>query len=321
MKKTYILILLAALTLSFAVPYVYAETVDRIVAVVNDEPITQSELDSLLVPIYEQYRQAYSGEEFMRKMAEARTNLLNQLIEDRLVAQEAERLGVVVTNEEIEAQINEVKTKFGSDAEFNDFLDEQKVSLAKLRKRYKEQIAIRKLHQYEIHQKIVVSPKEIEDYYNEHLSEFTDKEKLKVKTIMLRKKEKDEDGTDPLVRESIDKITEELKTGADFAGLAKQHSEETHAEEGGELGFIESGELIASFDEVLFSLPVGSLSPVLETEIGYHLFLIEAKQEKKVKPLAEIKDEIENILFRTKSKVRFEEWMTDLKDNAYISIK
>lgn len=297
------------------------ETIDRVVAVVNDEPITQSELDSLIVPIYEQYRQAYSGQEFMRKMSEVRTNLLSQLIEDRLVAQEAERLGVVVTDEEIQAQINEVKAKFPDETEFKNFLEEQKISLSKLKERYKDQIAIRKLHQYEIRQKIIVSPKEIEEYYDENLSNFTEKEKLKVKTIMVRKKDPDETGADPAQREVIESIVAELKTGADFSALAKQYSDETHAQEGGELGFVQRGELIDRFDEVLFDVPVGSLSPILETEIGYHVFLVEAKQEKKVKPLAEIKDEIETILFRTKSKERFEQWINELKENAYISIK
>jgi peptidyl-prolyl cis-trans isomerase SurA len=323
MKKTglFICALLLTFTLGTYNAFSALETIDRVVAVVNDEPITQSELDALIVPIYEQYRQAYSGQEFMRKMTEVRTNLLSQLIEDRLVAQEAERLGVVVTDEEIQAQINDVKSKFPSETEFKNFLDEQKISLSKLRERYKDQIAIRKLHQYEIRQKIIVSPKEIEEYYNSNLKAFTEKEKLKVKTIMVRKKESDQTDTDSVQRQLMETIVSELKDGADFASLAKQYSDETHAQDGGDLGFIERGELIATFDEVLFQLSVGSLSPILETEIGYHLFLVEAKQEKKVKPLAELKDEIENILFRTKSKNRFEQWINELKENAYISIK
>lgn len=295
------------------------ETIDRIVAVVNDEPITQSELDSLLVPIYEQYRSAYTGQEFVEKMNEARQNLLNQLIEDRLIAQEAKRVGVPVTEEEIDFQLSEVKKKFPSENEFRMFLEQQNVNLDSLRDRYRDQIAVRKLHQYEVRQKVIVSPKEIEEYYLKHLDEYTEKEKLKVRTIMIRMKV-DEDGND-IARPLIDRIVSDLKEGASFAELAKEYSEETHAAQGGELGFIKRGELIEEFDSVLFSLPVGELSPVLETQVGYHIFQVEAKQEKKTKSLGEVKDEISNVIFRRKSKERYEKWIEELKENAYISIK
>jgi len=299
-----------------------AELVDRIVAVVNDEPVTQSELDALLIPIYEQYRSVYSGQEFVEKMNEARLNILNQLIEDRLIAQESKRLGVKVTEEEVSAQIEEVKRKFQSQDAFKAFLTQQGISLENLRKRYKEQIAIRKLHHFEVRQKVVVSPLEIEQYYESHLDDFTEKEKLKVKTIMIKKKEKKDDvSTIDEAQMMMEKIVAQLKEGAQFSELAKQYSEGMHAEEGGSLGFIKRGEMIVEFDDVLFDLSVGELSPILETDIGYHIFFVEAKQEKKVRSLSENKDEIQNIIFRTKSKERFEKWMKELKENAYISIK
>ncbi len=320
-KKFIPIILLLIVTFVMPIGFAYSETVDRIVAVVNDEPITQSELDALLVPIYSQYRSAYSGEEFIAKVNEARTNLLNQLIEDRLIAHEAKRLDVKVAEEEVEAQINEVKRKFPSEEEFNLFLENQGVTLDKLYKRYEEQIAIRKLHQYEVRQKIVVSPLDIETYYNENIEDFTEKEKLKVKTIMIKKSEKEEDEGVDEAKIKIEKIINEIRQGASFSDLAKQYSEGMNAEEGGDLGFIEREEMIPEFDKVLFDLSVGELSPILETDVGYHVFLIEAKQEKKVRPLSEIKDEIYNIIFKIKSKERFEKWTQELKQNAYISIK
>ena len=320
-RKLSFIIFLIVISYGFSIGFVYSETVDRIVAVVNDEPITQSELDALLMPIYAQYRSAYSGEEFMTKINDARTNLLNQLIEDKLVTQEAKRLEVKVTEDEIEVQINEIKRKFPSEEEFNTFLKAQRITVDKLYKRYEEQIAIRKLHQYEVRQKVVVSPLEIEAYYSDHIGNFTEEEKLKVKTIMIKKKkDQDQKGNDE-DREEIEKIVNTIQNGASFAELAKQYSQGMNAEEGGALGFIERGEMIPEFDTVLFKLTVGEISPVLETDIGYHVFLVEAKQEREVRPLSEIKDEIHNIIFKTKAKERFEKWMQELKQNAYISIK
>jgi len=319
-KKITFIALLIFITSFLPTVSIQAELVNRIVAVVNDEPITQSELDVLLVPIYEQYRSVYSGQEFVNKMNEARTNILSQLIEDRLIGQEAKRLGVEVESEEINAYVEEIKRKFPDEDAFDVFLDQQDMTMDKLRGRYKDQIAIKKLHQYEVRQKVVVSPLDIEQYYQEHIDELTEKEKVKVKTIMIRKRNDGESGVDE-ARMRIDKIVQQLSNGASFDEMAKQYSEGMHASDGGALGFVQKDEMISEFDSVLFKLSVGERSDILETELGYHLFLVEAKQGKKVRPLAEVKEDIENTLYRTKAKERFAKWMSELKENAYISIK
>jgi parvulin-like peptidyl-prolyl isomerase len=300
---------------------VYAEVFDRIVAVVNDEPITQSELDSLLMPIYEQYKTAYAGSEFNAKITEARSNLLSQMIEDRLVAQEAKRLGVTVSEQEVEQQMKTVQDKFGTKEEFAVVLAQQGMSVEKVRKRFEEQIAIQKLHSYEVRQKVVVSPLEIEQYYNAHSADYTDPAKTKVRTIMIKKKKSSADSAVDEAREKIEAIEQELKNGMSFADAAKQYSEGMKAADGGDVGFIKRGDLIADFDDILFSLAVGERTRILETEVGYHLFVVEAKQEQKVIPMTEVKDDIEAIIFREKAKERFSKWMEELKAGAYISIK
>ncbi len=310
-------------------PVSYSEVVDKIVAVVNDEPITKSELDSLLAPIYDQYKSVYKGKEFVKKINEARTNILNQLIEDKLVAQEAKRLGVEVREDEIDARIDEIKQKFASEKEFREYMDSQGMTMTKLRNRIKEQISIRKLQHYEIQQKIIITPAQVEEYYNRHLEDFSTKEKVKVRTIMLRKKSlSDKELTESGVAEYNEKIyerakriLEELKEGASFADYAKEYSEGQNKEKGGDLGFIQRGDMIKPFDDVIFSLPVGGISDVVESPIGYHIFLVEAKQAKKVKPISEVKGEIRNILFQQKAEERFKKWMSELKEKAYISIK
>ena len=314
-KKIFILCCCALTICSLS----YAETLDRIVAVVNDEPITQSELDVFLLPIYEQYKEAYSGPEFVAKMNEAQVSMLNQLIEDRLIVQQANTLGVEVSDDEIDAQLQEIKNKFPSESDFQKFLEAQNITVDKLRKRYKEQIAVRKLHAYEVRQKVSVSPRQIEEYYEEHLDDFSDKEKVKVRTILIKKKAFDTD-VDPS-RALIDKIVSDLEGGVSFEELAKQYSEGMNNAEGGDLGFVEKGDLIPAFDDVLFSLSVGERSGVIETEMGYHIFVVEAKQERKEKNLSEVKEEIRGIIYREKMKERYESWIQDLKEDAYISIK
>lgn len=300
------------------------ELVDKVVAVVDEEAITQSELDELLNPIYEQYRKQYQGEDLFRKLDEARRILLNQLIEDRLVYQESKRAGVKVAEEEVDASVNDFKDRFQNDAEFNKLLKEEGMTMTKLRERYERQIAIRKLHQYEVRGKVMVSPKEVEQYYKDHINEFATNERIQVRTITIRKSpEAVEKGlTDETAKAKAEAVLKELiDTKADFAELAKRYSQDSYALEGGELGFIERGDMVEAIDQALFSLKKGELSQVLESKLGYHIFRVDDIQAGKVQALDEMRGNIQGIIYREKMRKRFVEWMEQLKKEAYISIR
>ncbi|MDD5085227.1 MAG: peptidylprolyl isomerase [Candidatus Omnitrophica bacterium] len=300
------------------------ELVDKVVAVVDEEAITQSELDELLNPIYEQYRKQYQGEDLFRKLDEARRILLNQLIEDRLVYQESKRAGVKMAEEEVDASVNDFKDRFQNDAEFNKLLKEEGMTMTKLRERYERQIAIRKLHQYEVRGKVMVSPKEVEQYYKDHINEFATNERIQVRTITIRKSpEAVEKGlTDETAKAKAEAVLKELiDTKADFAELAKRYSQDSYALEGGELGFIERGDMVEAIDQALFSLKKGELSQVLESKLGYHIFRVDDIQAGKVQALDEMRGNIQGIIYREKMRKRFVEWMEQLKKEAYISIR
>lgn len=300
------------------------ELVDKVVAVVDEEAVTQSELDELLSPIYEQYRKQYQGEDLFRKLDEARRILLNQLIEDRLVYQEAKRAGVKVSEEELDAAVNDFKDRFQNDTEFNKLLKEEGMTITKLRERYERQIAIRKLHQYEVRSKVIVSPKEVEQYYNDHINEFATNERIQVRTITIRKSpEAVEKGlTDEAAKAKAEAVLRELvDTKADFGELAKRYSQDSYALDGGELGFIERGDMVEAIDQVLFSLKKGETSQVLESKLGYHIFRVDDIQPGKVRSLDEVRGNIQGLLYREKMRQRFMEWMEQLKKDAYISIR
>ncbi len=300
-----------------------AEVLDKVAAVVNDEIITQSELDILLGPIYEQYKKEFSGQTLMVKMNETRQKLLNQMIEDRLVYQEAKRLKVQVTEEEITERFEEFKARFPKEEDFQAFLARQGLAVSKLRERYREQIAIRKLQQYQIRSKIMVTPKDIENFYRHHLKQFTQEERVRVRTITIKK------STDPAKKAEADAaakakaedILRRLYAGEPFEALARQFSEDTKAAEGGELGVVRRGDLVDAIDNVLFSLKAGECSPVIDTAVGYHIFKVEEKMAKKSQLLDEVRGAIHDEVFRRKSRRQFKEWMSELKKNAYISIR
>lgn len=300
------------------------QLVDRVVAVVNDEAVTQSELDLFLRPLYQQLRQdRVEGAELTRQLNDVRLKLLNQIIEDRLVYQEAVKLGVTVDEAEIDELVNELKTKFPSEAEFEKTMARDGYSLAELRERYRRQIAIRKLHDAEIRSRVVVSPQEVEDYYQNRQSEFAEEERVRARSLTVRKSEEavKKGLADETAKKKIESFQKRIRAGESFEKLAVEFSEDTRAKDGGLIGWIKQGEMLSSLEGPLFQLKAGGISPVLETPEGYHLFQMEEKKVGRIPPFEEVREKIRNLLFREEAQRRFEEWMNQLKARAYISVR
>lgn len=301
----------------------HQQLVDRVVAVVNKEVITQSEFEVLFRPIYEQVRKAYQGPDLQRELEDIRLKLLNQIIEDKLVYQEAQKLGITVSDAELEEEIATFKQQFPKGIEFEKEMEQSGITMADIEKRFRERLAIEKLHHSLIRGKVVVSPAEVEQYFKEHLEEFAQKERAKVFCITLRKGEEavKKGIMDEGVKKKAESLLNDLKQGADFEKSAKQYSQDTHAAQGGLVGFIEKGDMVNNIDQVLFSLPAGSLSDILETEYGYHIFKVAEKQPAFKKTFEEAKEEIIDKLFRIQAHKQFVEWMDGLKKKSYISIR
>lgn len=299
------------------------ELLDQVIAVVNDEPVTQSELDVLLRPLYDQFREEYRGEELVVKLNEARQKLLNQLIEDRLVYQEAVNQKIEVDPSEVDRAVAEFRKRFPSEIAMEEVLREQGLALTDLKERFRRQAMIRQLHNIEIRSKVVVSPKEIEEFYQKSPEKFSSRERLKTRSITVKKSyETRENGTtDEVAKKKIADIRARILAGQDFASLAKESSEDVHAEKGGLSDWVERGTMIPVINDVIFALKLGEISEVIETPMGYHLFRVEEKEQGSQKSLEEVRDQIFEELFRQKGDERFYDWMQELKKNAYISIR
>ncbi len=300
-----------------------SQLLDQVIAVVNDEAITQSELDGLLRPIYEEYKQRYSGEKFVQELTEARRKLLNQLIEDRIVFQEAKSRSIKSDAAQIDEQMSEFQKRFATPGDMEAALNSQGVTLHGLRDRLERQAMVRTLHEQEVRAKVLVSPSEIEKYYDEHPADFLQKARARPRSITLKKNDeaREKGLKDEEAWKKIQDIHTKLKKGADFAEVARQESQDAQAKNGGLGDWVERGAMIEAVDQVLFKLKPGESSEIVETAMGYHLFRLEEIQAENKKSLEEVRDEIHGKLYQQKSEQRFNEWMQELKQKTYISIR
>jgi parvulin-like peptidyl-prolyl isomerase len=323
MKK---LIFLIFLGLSLSIPIAHAgeqELLDRVVAVVNDEVITQAELDTFLRPVYEQYSKEYSGEDLAKAINEVRQKILNQMIEDKLVYQEAVTQGIEVKDEEVEKEFMAFKSKMDKPEELDELLEREGLTMKALRERLKKQAMVRQLQDREIRSKVIVSPTKVEEFFRNNPDQFKAKGRVRVRSLTIKKSEdaRAKGLTDEEAKQRIELLAQKIKLYRNFDSIVKDFSEDSHAKEESPGEWIERGAMIESVDDVIFKTPVGGITGVVETPIGYHIFRVEAKEPEKVRTFDEVKDQISGYLFQQESTARFKDWMEEVKKAAYISIK
>ena len=293
----------------------YAEQ-DRILARVNDDIITLSDLTERLKPIMAKYERSYSGKELLEHLAKAEEYWLNQLIENKLILQDAMKKEITAYADEIAERFEKIKQDFDSELQFNIFLESQGMNIDSLKHTIKENIIVNKATSHiKMKAKQQISPLDVVEYYEQHKEDFSDEPSVHAYHIMIRAKDNDEEAYNK-TKMLLDKI----KEGEDFSKIAKEFSEGPHAKDGGDLGFLSHGQHIPEIDKIVFNLDVGTVSDVIKTSLGYHIVKVVQKKKARVKPLAQVQDEIENIILRDKAKEVWNEWIKGLKDKAYIEI-
>lgn len=299
MRKLFLVCLLISL-----VTPVFAVVVDKIVATVNGEPVTLSELERLLQPVYKQYEQVYHGEELENFKVRARKELLEQLIENKLVLQYAKKEGISISEAAMEEELADVKDKFGSMEGFQDALKKEGVTLEQYKKDLSNQLIVKGMIERDVVSKSKVSPEEIEGYYNEHKDEFITPKMVHIGHILIKSNEK-----------QAQNIYKQLSEGADFSKLASQYSE------AGDPGFIPLEQLKPELRSIVDSLKIGEYSKIIKTDIGWHIIKLNEMKEPKAVSLTEIWDDLEDKLFRRKLNQEHKKWITRLTSKALIVIE
>jgi peptidyl-prolyl cis-trans isomerase SurA len=291
-------------------------TVDRILVVVNDEIITESDLRMALAPVEARLKATLSGEALDIRLAEAREFFLEQLINDRLVLSEARANNVAVEEPEIDEMMNEIRAKFPTQEVFEATLREQGMSYHKMRERFKADIIKKKMTDFKVRSRIMVSPGEIKDYYDAHRDEFGGNAEVRVRQILIRTGETRTGEEAKLLAQSI---VDKINAGEDMEELAAKFSEGSDAVNDGDMGWIKQGQMIERIDRQLFSMNVGENTGLVKSQLGYHIFRIEEVKYAEPKAFEDLQNEIRNKIYDIKKQAIGEEWIKGLREHAYIA--
>lgn len=314
------LLLVFASLLLFTPPAAGAKLVDRVVAVVNDDIISLYELEQTFAPYAKRIRAAgYPPDKEAEMLETVRRELLDQLIDEKLTDQEIQRSGISVGEAEIDQAIERIqKANYYNDEEFARALEERGSSLAEYRQKLKEQILRAKLVNTEIKSRVVITQEDIKEYYESHPELYGEPTtRYHLRNIIMRPEGFGESGA---VQEKMAAIHQELKAGADFAEMARKHSQSSMAEKGGDLGSFPLDSLSETIRAAVSNLEPGEFTPVLETDQGYQIFYLEDIREGREKSLEQVAPEIEQTLYKEIVDEKFKQWLQKLRKRSHIRI-
>ncbi len=314
-KTLHAALFLSFLTLSAAA---YAGVVDKVIVVVNDEVVTQREFDRIFEPLSESYAASFKGEELDRRLEEARKGLLEQLINAKLTVSIAKKQNIKVEQSEVQGKIDKIKEYYRSEEDFLRDLNSKGTNLSEFEREIQDQMLAQKLVEKEIASKIVITPKEVQDLYQKNKDKLVAPKMVRVREIMIKKPEVTGDDA---ARKKMKQMISEIKKGKDFSEVAGEQSEGPFAAEGGDMGYVPEGQMLPEIDKAIFSLSKGEMSEMIETPVGYHVFLAEDIQDPRALEFQEVSDFLREQLYKKQFETKLIGWLEEKRKNAYISYK
>ena len=285
-----------------------AHLADRIVAVINSEVIMLSEIKAETAAEGKRLQEQYRGAELERRLKQVEYMALTRMIERKLQMQLAKSKGMDVTDEELTQAVRELQRQ-GEKVDVGNPDD---------KKGLKEQLTLMKVVDREVRSSVMVSETEMKRYYEQHRGRFSLPEEYRLSQILIRPR----NGEEPAqIQAKAEAVYVALKQGADFADLTLRHSDGAEATRGGNLGFVRQGELLPPIERAVAALQPGEISEPVTTTEGIHILRLDEKKPSQFRPFAEVKTEMQGVVFQQKSEDIYQLWMANLKNKAYIEVK
>ena len=295
-----------------------ATVVDGIAAVVNGDVITYSQVRALTAPREKLMRQQLTGKQLEQSLTKLRELALKDLIDRRLVIQAFKKESYEIPDHVVDERMHQIiRESFGGDRNtFIKTLEAQNYTLGEFKEKQMESIIVQAMRSHNVKMNAVISPTKVEEYYRIHRDQFTTKEQIKLRMIMISGQK--DTATAPAQKALAEEVLGRLAGGADFDGTAKIYSEDSTRDNGGDWGWIEHNTLAAPLEKIAFNMPIGRISNIIEYAGNYYILKVEDKHGGTTRSLAEARSEIEKKLLEDEAQQIQEHWITSLRQKAYI---
>ncbi len=294
-----------------------AEIIEQIVARVNDDPITQTDLRAAEQEAVEQIYSRKAGESLDKDLAKARTELLRDLITRRLLIQQAERLYDITKMQDAFIRQFKEGQKIATNAELERALKAEGYSLEEFKKKIIEVNAPASVINMEVRDKVSVSEAEVEAYYKDHAAELSSPDTVSFREIILKSDARSKDETLALARSLVERAR---AAGASFTDLAAEASEVDPKLRGVLLGPLKKGELAPALEAAAFSMKPGEVSDPIEVGAVVHIVRIETREASVTPPLDTLREKIYTTIEQEKFGAALDQYILSLWGRAEIHV-
>jgi parvulin-like peptidyl-prolyl isomerase len=243
---------------------------------------------------------------------------LKDLVDRRLIVQAFKKESYQIPDHYVDQRMHEIiRESFGGDRNtFIKTLEAQNYTLGEFKEKEMESMIVQAMRGKNVKKSLIISPPKIEEYYKKHRDEFTTKEQIKLRMIMIPGHA--DTGNSAAQKALAEEVLGKLASGAEFERMAQVYSEDSTRELGGDWGWIGRKTLAAPLENVAFKVPVGRISNIVDYAGNYYILKIEDKQGGDTRSLAEARPEIEKKLIQLEAQGLQERWIASLRAKAYI---
>lgn len=281
----------------------FAFAQDRIVAVVNNDIISESDLKDFVNFMRMQAEPRLEGGDSESRIQSMESDSLDRLIEDKLIVQEAKKYSITVDESRVKGKIDEIKKGYSSDAEFQKALSSQGIVQADIEARIREQFLMYSIIDNKIKSKITINPVEVTEFYQKNIEEFKLSEQREFESITIR------DGS------LASEVSIKLKNNQDIQGLIEESSLSVS-----NISAMRDGRLRKEVEDVVFGLNLGEASEPIKFNDNYYVLKLEKIIPPRQQTLSEVKDKVFSFLLNMKMQEELSRWLDELKKQAYIKI-
>lgn len=274
---------------------------DKIIAVLNNEVITEKEIRDYLNMLQFTLQDQYQGEELLREYRKEKEKALDVLIEQKLIIQEAKRKKIEIPQEWIDKKLDTLISGFKNHISFEEYLADRGLTIDKIKQIIKNQLLVRQIINEEVSSHIKIFPSEVTSYYKEHFSEFYQPQEISYIALKFKSKYQ------------VYQVYEEVRSSSHPEEVFEKYKDKSISGKINKEG---------ARDELkgLFRLNKGAITEPIKIDEAFYIFRILEKKPQKIIPLSEVKETIWRKIYKEKFNKRLKEWINSLKEKAYIKI-
>jgi peptidyl-prolyl cis-trans isomerase SurA len=299
------------------------EVVDRVAATVNGEVVTLSEIADRAGSEYERAEGLPPGKEREEARAAALRRAFDQIVAEKLLAAQAQALQLEVSEQQVSAAVEDIKSRnrFEDDAALARALAEQGLDLPTFRAQIRRELETYQVLQHRVRGKVKVTDEDLRNYYQRHPQEFGGEDELRVRHIFLPLPEDAGKADEARVRAAGEKVLQRLKSGEDFAKVAREVSKGPSAEDGGDLGWLRRGTIQKALEDAAFALKDGQISGLVRAGPGLHVLKVESRRRGGERSFEDAKEEIRARLLDEQVAQTRQQYLEELRRGAAIEVK